>query len=275
MKMTFIRFDMVWYDIIWYDKIRYGMSWYDMIWYDIYDMIYMIWHHVVIYHFISYHMGTSCPGYELSWVRVVLGTSCLGYELSWVRVVLGTSCLRYELSWVRVVLGTSCLGYDLSRFRAKQRLSFTNECICFANECVCFANVCVCFAVANLHINYQFMCGGNLKTRTTNQSQQPYQRPRLGQNVPWIQVEPAQDCLWRHSTWWYSCRQLKPPDQSLPPLLHTVNRRLRKHELQFKSIRKPTCDCKNSYCASKSFVARSKFVARSDTLLSRNKCLHS
>ena len=53
-------------------------------------------------------MGTSCPGYELSWVRVVLGTSCPGYELSWVRVVLGTSCPGYELSWVRVVLGTSC-----------------------------------------------------------------------------------------------------------------------------------------------------------------------
>ena len=78
----------VWYDI-WYDMI------YDMIWY---DMIYMI----------AYHMGTSCPGYELSLVRVVLGTSCLGYELSWVRVVLGTSCPGYELSWVRVVLGTSC-----------------------------------------------------------------------------------------------------------------------------------------------------------------------
>ena len=48
-------------------------------------------------------LGTSCPGYELSWVRVVLGTSCLGFELSWVRVVLGTSCPEYELSWVRVV----------------------------------------------------------------------------------------------------------------------------------------------------------------------------
>ena len=59
-------------------------------------------------------LGTSCPGYELSWVRVILGTSCLGYESSWVRVVLGTSCPGYELSWVRVVLGTSCLGYELS-----------------------------------------------------------------------------------------------------------------------------------------------------------------
>ena len=59
-------------------------------------------------------LGTSCPGYELSWVRVVLGTSCLGYESSWVRVVLGTSRPGYELSWVRVVLGTSCLGYELS-----------------------------------------------------------------------------------------------------------------------------------------------------------------
>ena len=53
-------------------------------------------------------LGTSCLGYELSWVRVVLGTSRLGYglfgyELSWVRVVLGTSCPGYELSWVRVV----------------------------------------------------------------------------------------------------------------------------------------------------------------------------
>ena len=37
-------------------------------------------------------MVTSCPGYELSWVRVVPGTSCLGYELSWLRVVLATSC---------------------------------------------------------------------------------------------------------------------------------------------------------------------------------------
>ena len=36
-------------------------------------------------------------------VRVVLGTSCPGYESSWVRVVLGTSRLGYELSWVRVV----------------------------------------------------------------------------------------------------------------------------------------------------------------------------
>ena len=35
---------------------------------------------------------TSCPGYELIWVRVALGTSCLAYELSWVRVVSGTSC---------------------------------------------------------------------------------------------------------------------------------------------------------------------------------------
>ena len=48
---------------------------------------------------------------------------------------------------------------------------------------------------------------------TNNQSQQPYHQlfdlkncPRLGQNIPWIQVEPARDCLWRHSTWWYSCR---------------------------------------------------------------------
>ena len=48
-------------------------------------------------------MGTSCPVYELSWIRVVLGTSFLGYELSWVRVVLGMSCPGYELSWVRVV----------------------------------------------------------------------------------------------------------------------------------------------------------------------------
>ena len=46
----------------------------------------MIWCCMVSYH-ISYHMGTSCLGYELSWVRVVLGTSCPGYELSWVRVV--------------------------------------------------------------------------------------------------------------------------------------------------------------------------------------------
>ena len=44
-----------------------------------------------------------------------LGTSCLGYELPWVRVVLGTSWC--ELSWVRVVLGTSCFGYELSIIR--------------------------------------------------------------------------------------------------------------------------------------------------------------
>ena len=56
----------------------------------------------------------SCPGCELSWVRIVLCMSCLGYESSWVRVVLGTSCPGYELSWVWVVLGTSCLGYELS-----------------------------------------------------------------------------------------------------------------------------------------------------------------
>ena len=53
-------------------------------------------------------LGTSCLGYESSWVRVVLGTSRLGYELSWVRVVLDTSCPGYELSLVRVVLGTNC-----------------------------------------------------------------------------------------------------------------------------------------------------------------------
>ena len=41
---------------------------------------------------------------------------------------------------------------------------------------------------------------------TNNQSKQLYhrlfnlkKRPRLGQNVPWIQVEPARDCLWCHS----------------------------------------------------------------------------
>ena len=73
-----------------------------------------IWYDM-IYIYISYHMGTSCLGYELSWVRVVLGTSCPGYELSWVRAVLGTSCLGYELSWVRVVLGTNCFRYELSR----------------------------------------------------------------------------------------------------------------------------------------------------------------
>ena len=98
--MTRYMYDIIWYDIVsWHDMISYSMASYH-IWYDmIYDMIwYDIW----------YHMGTSCLGYELSWVRVVLGTSCLGYELSWVRIVLGTSCLGYELSWVRVVLGTSC-----------------------------------------------------------------------------------------------------------------------------------------------------------------------
>ena len=58
---------------------------------------------IISYIVIAKLLGTSCPGYELSWVRVVLGTSCLGYELSCVRVVLGTSCPGYELSWVRVV----------------------------------------------------------------------------------------------------------------------------------------------------------------------------
>ena len=62
-------------------------------------------------------LGTSCAGYEASWVRVVLGTSRLGYELSWVRGILGTSCPGYESSRVRVVLGTSCPGYELSRSR--------------------------------------------------------------------------------------------------------------------------------------------------------------
>ena len=138
-KMTFI-YDMVWHRIvIWYDIVSYPIlsypyhiilyhtisyhiiphgydmiydivSWYDMIWHD------LVWYRVISYHSIIYcHMGTSCLGYELSWVRVVLGRSCLGYELSWVWVVLGTSCLGYELSWVRVVLGTSCLWYELSR----------------------------------------------------------------------------------------------------------------------------------------------------------------
>ena len=78
---------MIWYmisyrDMIWYEMISYGIV-------------------IVSYH-VSYHMGVSCLGYELSWVRVGLSTSCPGYELSWVRVVL-TSCLGYELSWVRVV----------------------------------------------------------------------------------------------------------------------------------------------------------------------------
>ena len=41
-------------------------------------------------------MGSSCLGY-------VLSTSCPGYELSWVLVLLGMSCLGYELSRVRVV----------------------------------------------------------------------------------------------------------------------------------------------------------------------------
>ena len=99
-------YDMIWYDMI-YDMIGYDMIydivvWYDMIWDDI------VWSCIISYHNISYNMGTSCLGFEMSWVRVVLGTSCLGYEMSWVRVVLSTSCLGYELSWVRVVLGTSC-----------------------------------------------------------------------------------------------------------------------------------------------------------------------
>ena len=114
---------MIWYDMIWHRfVIWYGMIWYRIVWYRIiYDMIWYdtIWYDVW-YDMISYHMGTRCPGYELSCVRVVVGTSCPGYELSWVWVVLGTSCLGYELSWVRVVLGTSCLGYELSWVRVVQ-----------------------------------------------------------------------------------------------------------------------------------------------------------
>ena len=56
----------------------------------------------------------------LHWVtrsaRVVLGTSCLGYDLSWVRVVLGTSCPGQDSSWVRVVLVTSCPSSVLPLF---------------------------------------------------------------------------------------------------------------------------------------------------------------
>ena len=77
---------MIWYDMTWHDMAWHDMTydiWYDMIRYMIYDIISCM---------ISYHMGTSCRGYELSLVRVVLGTSCPGHELSWVRVVLGTSC---------------------------------------------------------------------------------------------------------------------------------------------------------------------------------------
>ena len=78
--------------------------------YMIYKLVAIIFSYIII----AKLLGTSCPGYELSWVRVVLGTSRPGYESSWVRVVLGTSCPGYELSWVRVVLGTSCPGYELS-----------------------------------------------------------------------------------------------------------------------------------------------------------------
>ena len=42
---------------------------------------------IFFYIVIAKLLGTSCPGYELSWVRVVLGTSRLEYELSRVRVV--------------------------------------------------------------------------------------------------------------------------------------------------------------------------------------------
>ena len=47
---------------------------------------------------------SSCPGWELTRVRVFLSTSILGYELSCPGYVL--SCVRVIL--VRVVLGTSC-----------------------------------------------------------------------------------------------------------------------------------------------------------------------
>ena len=55
----------------------------------------------------------ACPGYDLSWIRVVPCTS-------WVRVVLGTSWPGYELSWIWVVLGASRLGYELSWVRVVQ-----------------------------------------------------------------------------------------------------------------------------------------------------------
>ena len=50
-------------------------------------------------------LGTSCPGYELSWVRVVLGTSRLGYKLSWVRVVHNPISIPEAQSFRKIILG--------------------------------------------------------------------------------------------------------------------------------------------------------------------------
>ena len=44
-------------------------------------------------------LGTTCPGYDLSLVRLVMSKSCLGYEFFWVRVVhkpLRTQCWLYQ-----------------------------------------------------------------------------------------------------------------------------------------------------------------------------------
>ena len=70
-------------------------------------------------------LDETFPGYEFSWLRVVLDMSYLGYELScyelaWVRVVLGMNRLGCKFSSVRVVLGISCLWYELSRSRNRQ-----------------------------------------------------------------------------------------------------------------------------------------------------------
>ena len=100
---------------------------------------------------------------------------------------------------------------------------------------------------------------------TNNQSQQPYHRlfdlkksPRFGQNVPWIQVEPARDCLWRHSTWWYSCRLYA--SRQAARWMKSASILHQKAHLWLVRIRFALW--KHLYRASKSFVARSKFVAR-------------
>ena len=98
-----------------------------------------------------FDLGTSSPGYELSWVRVVLGTSCHVYELIWilVRIVSRTtriqdnsyprrlSRLGYGLSLVRIVLGTICLGYELSRSHSMYRHMYTWD-IDFLSLCVTY-----------------------------------------------------------------------------------------------------------------------------------------
>ena len=53
-------------------------------------------------------LGSICPWYELSWVRVVLDTSWSMHESSWVRIILGMRWPWHEMTWVRIAMGTKC-----------------------------------------------------------------------------------------------------------------------------------------------------------------------